>query len=387
MKIVSAQKDSLAAEIAAKTPQTRDRYVDFLRAFSICAVVVGHYISTVAVMSDNGFLVYNAAGMIPGMWAATWVLQVMPLFFFVGGFSNFVSINSCRRRKESDGKFIRVRVVRLLKPTVVFLAVWVVAAALAVLVSKTGTSLIRNFRMVIAPVWFLVVFMMVIVLTPAMEKLHRCCRIWVLVALVVLMIVVDIMRLWSPFPGIGWANVAFVWLFVHQLGFFYADGSLVRAPRWSYVMLALGGLLGLIILTNVGIYHRSMVGTGFESTSNMNPPTVPIAVLGCWFIGIAMLLRNSISRWLTRLKPWLIVVKANSVIMTVYLWHLTAFGLVFYALYLLGWARTPPGTLIWWLERPVWIIVPGMLLAVFVKIFARFEIMAKAKSPLSKEES
>ena len=35
---------SRAAEVAAATPDTRNRYVDFLRALSICAVVVGHWL-------------------------------------------------------------------------------------------------------------------------------------------------------------------------------------------------------------------------------------------------------------------------------------------------------------------------------------------------------
>jgi hypothetical protein len=387
MDIRSRKNNSLAAEIAAKTPKTRDRYVDFLRAFSICAVVFGHWISTVVVLGDNGFMVYNAAGITPGVWLATWVFQVMPLFFFVGGFSNFVSINSFRRRKESDLSFMRVRAVRLLKPTAVFLGVWLVAITLVVLISKDGTHLVRNFRMIIAPVWFLAVFLMVVIFTPVMEKLHRCCRIWILVALFTLMVLIDILRFWSPIPSVSWANVAFVWLFVHQIGFFYADGSLVRAPKWVYVVMALGGLLGLVILTNIGIYHKSMVGTGFERTSNMNPPTVPIAVLACWLIGVAMLLRNTINRWLARLKPWMIVVQANSVIMTMYLWHLSAYAIVFLILFSLGFVRETAGTLLWWLARPIWIIGPAIILAVFIKIFARFESLARAKSPLSKEGS
>jgi fucose 4-O-acetylase-like acetyltransferase len=32
-------------ELASRTPDTRDRYVDFLRAASILAVVLGHWIS------------------------------------------------------------------------------------------------------------------------------------------------------------------------------------------------------------------------------------------------------------------------------------------------------------------------------------------------------
>jgi len=33
----------------------------------------------------------SAVGVTTGLWLATWFFQVMPIFFFVGGFSNLVS--------------------------------------------------------------------------------------------------------------------------------------------------------------------------------------------------------------------------------------------------------------------------------------------------------
>ena len=37
------------AELAAKTPPGRDRYVDFLHAFSIATVVLGHWFIAIVV--------------------------------------------------------------------------------------------------------------------------------------------------------------------------------------------------------------------------------------------------------------------------------------------------------------------------------------------------
>jgi len=387
MGIFLRHKESLAARIAAKTPSTRDRYVDFLRAFSISAVVVGHWLSSVIVYGDSGVRTFNAVGVVPGMWVATWVFQVMPLFFFVGGFSNLVTIDSFRRRGESNSTFVRTRSVRLLKPTSVFLIIWIAILILVALVFAEGMELARALALVITPLWFLAVYMMVIVVTPVMIALHRSWHIWVLAALLTMTATVDVLRLVVGVHSLSWANVAFVWLFVHQLGFFYADGSLVRAPKWVHVAMAFGGLLALIVLTNIGVYPRSMVGTGTEEISNMNPPTVCIPILACWLIGAAMLLRSAINKWLMRNTPWLVVVKANSVIVTVYLWHLTAFVIVFLIFLPLGFAKESVGTFMWWLQRFVWIVGSAMILLVLVKIFARFESLAKVKNPLSKEES
>ena len=77
-----------AADVERLTPASRDRYVDFLRAFSIVVVVVGHWTIALIFWEDGSIFVHNVVGHQSGLWLATWVLQVMPLFFFVGGFSN-----------------------------------------------------------------------------------------------------------------------------------------------------------------------------------------------------------------------------------------------------------------------------------------------------------
>jgi len=135
----------------------------------------------------------------------------------------------------------------------------------------------------------------------------------------------------------------------------------------------------LIILTNIGVYPKSMVGTGFEKLSNMNPPTICIIVLSCWLIGAAMLLRNRVNRWLSRLRPWMTVIAANTMIMTIYLWHLTAFAIAYLLLFPIGLGREIDNKLFWLLQRPVWIIVPGIILAGLVAIFGRFERPVRQK--------
>ncbi len=376
---------SQAIEVAAKTPSTRDRYIDFLRAFSISAVVFGHWISSIIELSDGGIRCYNAVGVIPGMWVLTWVFQVMPLFFFVGGFSNLVALDTITKRGGSAMAFLRVRAVRLLKPTGVFLAVWFAGFIATALVFRDGVRLARSLTLAITPLWFLAVYLMVICVAPFMVALHRVYRIWILIVLFLFVVTVDLLRFLAGIPYVSWANVAFVWLFVHQLGYFYADGSLVRAPKWIHVAMATGGLLTLVLLTNIGVYPRSMVGTGTEEISNMNPPTVCIPVLAFWLIGAALLFREAIQRWIMRPWPWLIIVQANRVIVTVYLWHLTAYTITFLLSMPLAIALEPAGTLVWWLQRSLWIAASAVILVGFIGIFGRFERLAKMKSPLSKE--
>ncbi len=360
-------------ELAEKTPASRDRFVDFLRAFSITVVVIGHWISAIIRIQEGQIITYNAAGTVPGLWVLTWVMQVMPLFFFVGGFSNYTTFESLRRLGEPVSAFYRKRAVRLLKPTLIFVAIWAVILALVALFFENGDMLVRKSTMVIGPLWFLIVYMGIIVVNPLMVRLHHKLRLGMPVILAAFVVAVDIISFRFGVSWLRWTNVAFVWLLVHQIGFFYGDGSLVRMPRVFYVGMATIGLAGLVVLTNIGVYPRSMVGTGIEEISNMNPPTVCIAVLAVWLIGLAMFLRRILNPWLARRGPWVTVIAANTMIMTLYLWHLTAFIIVFYLLYPIGLWRIADGSLLWWLMRPLWIILPALVLSIFIRFFGRFE--------------
>jgi len=104
-------------ELAAVTPATRDRYVDFLRAASIVAVVFGHWFIGIVHREDDLLYLTSAVGATSGLWLGTWFFQVMPIFFFVGGFSNLTAYESFRRRGETAGAFVRSRALRLLRPS------------------------------------------------------------------------------------------------------------------------------------------------------------------------------------------------------------------------------------------------------------------------------
>ena len=360
-------------DLVAATPATRDRYVDFLRAASIGVVVLAHWLSTLLAWTGNGLTVRNAVGIVPGLWSITWILQVMPVFFFIGGFSNYRSLDGTLRRREPVSRFLKSRLVRLLKPTAAFVAVWLAIAAGMRLGRVLTPAHLRSTVFVFGPLWFLAVYLAVTALTPITFRLHRRFGVAVLAALGFGAAGVDVLRLSLEMPMVGWANMAFVWLFVHQLGYFYADGRLARASQRAHLTLALAGLAGLLVLTNTGVYPRSMVSTGFERASNMSPPTVCILALTVWLVGAAMYLRRWVSRWLARPGLWKAVVAANSIIMTVYLWHLTAYLVVFAILALFGLAGHAPGTAGWWLERPFWLVGPGLVLALLVVMFSRFE--------------
>ncbi|MGH2703608.1 MAG: acyltransferase family protein [Actinomycetota bacterium] len=359
---------------ASATPPGRDRYVDFLRLASILVVVLGHWFIAVVVWRPGEIRGANALALVPGLWAATWVLQVMPVFFFIGGFSNLVSLASIGRRGGGYAEFLTTRLARLMRPTGIFIAAWLAAAAILGMIGFPRGSLLHTATQLVGqPLWFLGVYMLVVALAPPMLRLHRRFGARVLVALALGAAAVDLVRLGLGNTTFGYLNYGLVWLFAHQLGFFYADGSLARAGRSRPALTAGMGLTALVALTASGIYPPSMVGLPGDRVSNMTPPTIAIVALSIWLVGLVMLLRPPIRRWLERPRVWLAVVAGSSVLMTMFLWHLTAMLIVASVLFPLGFPQPAPGSGAWWLLRPVWVTALVAVLAPIVLAFGRFE--------------
>jgi fucose 4-O-acetylase-like acetyltransferase len=354
-----------ADRVAAATPVERDRFADLLRVASIGVVVAGHWLVAVVGWRDGRVEGGNAIALVPGLWLATWLLQVMPLFFFVGGLANLVSA----RRGGSWAGFVRGRAARLLRPTAAFLAVWTVAAAVLGAAGVPEAVLRPAARLVVQPLWFLGLYLLVVALAPAMLRLHRRFGPAVAVWLALAAATADL----SGVDRLEDLNFLLVWLFAHQLGFLYADGTLPGWPRRAHAAMAAGGLAALAGLTATGAWPASMVGLPGDRVSNMNPPSLCIVALTVWLVGLAMLVRDPVTRWLHRPRPWLLVVTAGSALMTLFLWHLTALVLAVLVLHPLGLTHPTPGTPAWWVLRPLWLLVPAAMLVPLVAVFARFE--------------
>ncbi len=247
-------------ELVRATPATRDRYIDFLRAASIVAVVFGHWFISINHLELDIYSTTSAVGLTSGLWLGTWLFQVMPVFFFVGGFSNLVTYDAFHRRGEPTSAFVRSRLERLLRPSLVFLGFWlIVQVALHVfdVGGAAGPRLVGETRLLrgmyppaatlpFGPLWFLGSYIVVVCIAPATIWLHRRFRWWVPAVMALGAIVVDIVGFGADLDRLRYLNVAFVLLLPHQLGHFYADGTFGRLPRrvfWAMVAVGLGGLV------------------------------------------------------------------------------------------------------------------------------------------------
>jgi hypothetical protein len=303
----------------------------------------------------------------------------MPVFFFVGGYANSASWTSATRRRTSYAAWIGTRLARLLIPVIPLALFWAAFGIAAFSARMNPEISIHASQGALIPLWFLAVYIMVTLLTPLTLRSYRSKGMVSFWALFVGAVVVDLAALMMQALWIRWLNYGFVWLAAHQLGYAWRDGRL--DPPTRRIVLVLAGALGLAVFIGLLSYPVAMVSVPGEPVSNSRPPNVVMLALGMMQVGILVTIAAPVRRWLQRDAVWAAVIAGNSVIMTVFLWHMTTYFALIGATWLLldgfGLGLTP-GSEAWWWARLPWLFAHGVILAGVVAIIGRFEDLSKA---------
>lgn len=364
-----------ARAIAEKTLASRNRYVDFLRAVSILAVVIGHWLVITPWVSADG--VFHADHLLTrsdlAQWL-TWAFQVMPVFFAVGGFANAVSWDSAVKRGTPYGDWLVARLRRLVLPALPLLALWA-GFAIATWSGVMDPMLVDLTSLgALSPLWFLAVYVAVVAIVPLTRKAWVRFGVWSFWAPVLATVVVDIAAFGFDVTWLRWVNYALVWPAVHQLGYLWRDGRLGGAR--SSVPYAIGGLTVALIAVLLLDYPVAMIGVPGADVSNSAPPTIALLALGIGQFGILLAAESPMRRWLDKVGPWTATVLVNGMIMTLFVWHYTVMvvPVVANASWFEGFGmRLEPDTGLWWATRPLWIVVMLILMALFAPLVSRFE--------------
>lgn len=370
---------SKAREAARLTPESRNRAADFYRVAAICFVVLGHWMLIAPYVPSGELELRNLLAEQPRTQYLTWLFQVMPVFFFVGGYSNAASWYSARQTVEKRQLWTTGRLRRLLLPVIPLVGLWAIAAAIAFQIG-TDPDLVRNAsQAALIPVWFLAVYIMVSLVVPISYAVWERFGLWSVAALAALAITVDLIGVGLGQGWLRWLNYAPVWLGVHQLGYWWWRGDI----RLRDIGILIGiGIVWLAVLMGPAGYPLSMVSVPGEAFSNTRPPTTAMMALGAVQIGLMLLLAKPVTVWLKRETPWAVVILAAQSIMTIYLWHITVVIVVVGISLALGGfgLQTEPGTGLWWALRPVEVAVLIVCLLPFIAIFGRFESGSRAQN-------
>ncbi len=367
-------------DLAAQTPSSRRRDLDLLRAAAIGAVVLGHWLTMTVERTPDGHLVgFTALPELPWAHALTWLFQVMPVFFLVGGAANAISWTRQRARGGTATRWLLDRSARMFPPLTAFLLAVATAAAIARQAGAPPDVVAQATALVILPLWFLVVYLAVTALTPLTYRLHERHGLAVPATMVAGVAIGDVLRLTTGHELAAAASFALGWLAIHHTGYAWHDGTLRLGPRRA-ATLVVAGLATLVLLTGPGPYPVSMVSVPGAAIQNPSPPTLALLTLAATQLGVAALLARPAGRWLTQPRPWAVVVALNTVVLTIYLWHLVAALAGALALDALGLLPpSDPTTAAWWLGRVPWLAALAAVLAVLVVLLARVETRAPAR--------
>lgn len=360
----------LTASPAPPPRPSRDAGIDLVRALCVLGVVLLHAMMVGVTVTDAGPAFENAGDDSWWITPLSWVLQVMPLFFVIGGFSGYLAYGRRRERSGAATLFVAGRIHRLFRPAV--FTIVVVGLALAVLtVIGIPADLIATagFRYG-QPLWFLGVFVLCQALLPLLATAHQQKPVATIGALAAASVLVDVLRATTGIDGLGFLNLAFVWMTLQQLGFFLADGRIDALSRRVRIAAVSSALLLLVATFVTGIHSPDLI-------ANINPPTTALLLVGLVHTGMLSLHRGRIERFSRRRLPAAFTGFVTRRAMTIYLWHMPVLlamaGLTAVFALLTGADLPALGSGGWWAGRPLWLATALALTAVVAVAFTRFE--------------
>ena len=353
-----------AADLASQTPSGRNRAVDLYRAAAMAIVALGHWLGTVVVIRNGKLDGGNLLDFAPEYGWATWIGQVMPLFFFVGGFASATSLRSAERRGVRPADWIATRLRRMVAPAAALATFWAVAIAVGAAAGGAGTITLAAAGAAI-PLWFLANYTIDTALAPFTFRWFRARPVGFTALLLGLFAGAEAAR-FAHVPVVPQLNWVIGWLGFQVAGFAWQDGLLPTGRKLVALAAAFWALA--VAAVTIGPWPAVMLHHGGLEHSPTHPPSTALLLFGFGYSFTAAAL--AVNRWLERsARAWKVTIAANSVAMSVYLWHMTAGMLVIGVAYLADLIPgVAAGTGPWW-----WMKIPFLLanVAVLVPIVRR----------------
>jgi len=324
-----AHKDLMLDARTGADAAGRDRAVDVVRIASLVVVMFGHCGLLLATIDTGGLHIGNLLGELPAITPLTWLAQVMPLFFLAGGAAGAYDW----RPGTPWGTWLFTRAQRLCRPVFWYLAAWCggLLVARMVLGAQSAEDLGRE---VVALLWFLGVYLVVLAFVPALTRLRTGRAVVLLVvSLLAGAAAVDGIRFAVGTDLSGVANFLIVWLIPVVIGVAYARRLIGRRVG---LIAAATAFTAQVVLAVAKVYEVSLVVTGAERMSNVTPPTVLLALQCTWMSCLFVVAAGAIGRWALRPRVWHVISVGNRGAMTIYLWHIPAIAVATFSLHAFG---------------------------------------------------
>ncbi|MEO6317869.1 MAG: acyltransferase [Acidimicrobiales bacterium] len=359
------------SEAARSTPASRNRAVDLYRALAMLVVAVGHWLGMVVVLDDGELVGGNLLDFSPEYGWITWIGQVMPLFFFVGGFASATSLLSAERRGMRPADWVVTRLHRMVTPAAALAGFWVVGLAIGALLGGFGMVALGAAGAAI-PLWFLANYTIDTALAPFTFRWFRE-RPRLLIGGLVGAFALGEAASFAGVPVLGQLNWIVGWLGFQVAGFAWQQNRLPSGRRLA--RLAASAWVLTLAAVHFGPWPSVMLHHGGPEHSPTHPPSTALLLFGFAYSLTAAALAPSVDRFLARSKrAWQLTIAANGVAMSVYLWHMTAAVAVASAALGLGLLpAVEPGTSPWWATKLPFLLANLVVLVPIVRFVAPIE--------------
>ena len=367
---VHRQRRRGSVELTA-TERAQGDYLGILRVVSITGIVLA-----------ESLLAFTMRGTAePGwVWPLTWLLQLVPLFFFAGGHANLLAWRACRQAGGGYTDYLVDRIGWLIRPTLAFVIAWLVIPLSLELLRAPEPAVAAFSRLIVQPLWLLGLYVVVVAATPLLHRLHRAAPIGTPLALLAGVVGLGLLN-GSLAAHAGGVLVA--WLFA-QLSFHYADGRLWRLPRWALLAVAAGAFAGLIAITTLGTEPLLQLAEPSPYAA-FAPSALGVLLIGVAQVCLTALPREPKLRTVAASRPARAVAVVRAAPMTAYLVYLCAMLLLEG---IVGVARRAGVTTdgFEWLTEPRTILALGMLAMPTLLAFLWFERRTAAPAPVPADE-
>lgn len=339
-----------------------------MRTLAIFCVVFVHWLLLVRPWNPQA----QRWDAIDGVWDHGWGLLasvfawVMPAFFFVAAALSYQSYT----RNPDLRRFLAARLWRLLVPLFVFLGVLVGLEVVLRPLHTPGCSPGSGLHCVPAPalgaLWFLFYYVPLVALTPALIRLWRT-RIRLLLPAACLVFIAgsDLvhfnsgLRQWHQdiTPLVFWS---FFWF----LGFLYGDRSLFRVRRRYFAALIL--VCAAVIVWGIGFGP-------YDDLINRPPLGLTYVAAAVGAIIGTFLLRDRIISMAQSRPATQVLKKVEPRTYSIFLYHGLAVAGVYVLLVATGVTLPDDTTGIWLAFRPLFLILPAVVLLGLLYVFGRVE--------------
>ncbi|GAA3052844.1 phospholipase [Actinokineospora globicatena] len=341
--------------------RARDRagYLGMLRVVSLAGVVVAE--SALAFAPLLG-------ARVGALWPLTWLLQLVPLFFFAGGDSNLLAWRAALADGSGYGGYVAGRVCWLIRPVLAFVTAWLVVPLSLDLLDASDAAVDAFTRLITQPLWLLGLYLLVVGLTPAMHWLHRLAPVGTPVAQA---LVVAGLGLFGTGTTAAYAGGIVLAALFGQLSMHYADGSFDHLPRHALPVVAACALVCLVLLTTVGGHDKALIAVP-AGTASFVPSALGVLLIGLVQVCLVVAPGHDRVRGIAHGGVARAVHRVRAAPMTVYLVYLCAMLLL---AGIIGAASSTglPGTVLTWAGQPRTLLALVLLAVPTVLAFLLFE--------------